>query len=270
MFDVAAGKDQRYVVAAHWDGEKKLVGGELKPVDIYSAVRILDAQTLEERFKGISRKGEYFAADLSPDNKYLAAGGYDFEKNNKKRVRVWDWQNQPEPWTLGYHDMGIMDVKFSPDGRHLATASEDGMVKLWEVQHLADPQKGRILWPSSAVRELLKIAFSPDGKRLATGDGFNDVIVLDVEQERAPLLRLQGHGEMVICVAYSPDGKYLASAGADNAVRVWDAHTGAFLHQFLGHTSIVQALAFSPDGRLLASGGADQVIRLWRLDALPR
>jgi WD40 repeat protein len=166
--------------------------------------------------------------------------------------------------------MGIMDVKFSPDGRHLATASEDGMVKLWEVQHLADPQKGRILWPSSAVRELLKIAFSPDGKRLATGDGFNDVIVLDVEQERAPLLRLQGHGEMVICVAYSSDGKYLASAGADNAVRVWDAHTGEFLHQFLGHTSIVQALAFSPDGRLLASGGADQVIRLWRLDALPR
>ena len=131
---------------------------------------------------------------------------------------------------------------------------------------MLEPQEAKILFPRSAGRELLKIAFSPDSRRLATGDGFNDVVVLDVENPSPPLLRLKGHGEMVISVAFSPDGRLLASGAADNTVRLWDAITGEHLHTYLGHTSIINSLAFSPDSQVLASGGQDQDIRLWRTD----
>jgi WD40 repeat protein len=207
---------------------------------------------------------------MSPSGKYIAAGGYAVDEQQRYNLRIWDWEKSEEPLSLGTHDVEILDVAFSQNGLHLASASADGVVKLWDGTRLNEKQEGQILWPRSAGFELLKIAFSPDSKRLATGDGFNDVVVLDVEKKGSPILRLKGHGEMVVCVAFSPDGRFLASAGADNTVRLWDARNGKLLHTYIGHTSIINALAFGPNSRFLASGGQDNDIRVWRTDFLTR
>jgi WD40 repeat protein len=113
------------------------------------------------------------------------------------------------------------------------------------------------------LRDVAFIAFSPDGAWLASGDGYNDVVVADVDRGTLALPKLTGHGDIVLGVAFSPDGRYLASAGMDKTVRLWDAKTGQYLQTFLGHTDVVYTLAFSPDSRQLASGSHDKTIRIW-------
>ncbi len=229
-------------------------------------LQLLDAYSMKQLFSVVSPTPHTCAA-LSIDGKHLVAGLIVGDEEARRQVLVWDWRNSTKPRTLGHHDSTIMDIQFSPDGRHLASASEDGMVQVWDATRLSEAQKGRTLWPKSVMRELPKIAFSPNSKRLASGDGFNDVVVLDVETGALALPRLQGHGDMVICVAFSPNEKFLASAGADNTVRLWDARTGKLLRTYFGHTGVINAVAFSPDSRILASGGQDQTIKLWRVES---
>lgn len=187
------------------------------------------------------------------------AGGWDRDKSGGRALLSWDREPNVAPQIVGTHEMGIHDLVFSTDGRYLALVSEDSMVQLWDGTRLGERQAGRILWPATSMRELPRIAFSPDGSRLATGDGFNDVVVVDVESGDLALPRMRGHGGIVTCVAYSPDGKRLASAGADDTVRLWDARTGTHVRTYLGHNGKINALAFSPDSRILASGARDDI-----------
>lgn len=268
-FGVGVSADQNYLFtdAPTWDDLG--VGDAYTPPDTYT-LRVYETQNLTERFAGANPLGRaYFSAAISPDGRHVVGGEYGGPEGSAY-LHIWDWQHETEPIRLGLPHLNIGDIKFSADGRFLATIAEHGMISVFDATDLSEASKARILWPQSGYRDNPHISFHPDCRRLAAGDGGNDVIVLDVEKGGAPLLRLSGHGDAVVCVAYSPDGKYLASAGIDRAVCVWDSETGEFLHRYLGHTSVIHALSFSWDGHLLASGGEDKSIRLWRLDVLPR
>jgi WD40 repeat protein len=68
-------------------------------------------------------------------------------------------------------------VAFAPDGRLLATADHDGMVKLWNVVtgRLLASLDGRTNW-------LGGVAFSPDGRTLAAIGNDTDVRLWDVTE----------------------------------------------------------------------------------------
>jgi WD40 repeat protein len=158
--------------------------------------------------------------------------------------------------TFKGHTDRVYCVAFSPDGRLLASAGQDGTVKMWDV---ATSQEVRTLTGHTGV--VSGVAFSPDGKLASAGQD-RTVRLWDAETGRQ-IRTLQGHTSSVLAVAFSPDGRQLASGSEDQTVKLWDVTTGQPVGTLQGHKNSVAGLAFSPDGRQLASGSKDQTVRLW-------
>jgi WD40 repeat protein len=159
------------------------------------------------------------------------------------------------------HEEDINAVTWSPDGALLATASDDGMVRIWGTgQSPSDPV---VLTPSGGHR-VQSVTWSPDGKYLASGSRDGTVTVWDVEAE-AEAGVLTGHGDAIESVAWAPDGERLATASRDRTVRIWDASTFVEVAQFTGHERTVWDVAWSPDGQKVASASDDGTVRSWSL-----
>ncbi|KAG8691014.1 hypothetical protein FRC09_011752 [Ceratobasidium sp. 395] len=162
----------------------------------------------------------------------------------------------------------ISQVKFSPDGKLLATGSWSGNVKLWNVPacdvatslRAHGDRVGGIAWHPQAT-----LSQSPESVNLATGGADREVSLWSLKSDKA-LHTLKGHADRVCRVAFHPSGQYVASASYDGSWRLWDASTGqtAGTHvakdkdrQLLfqeGHSKEVYAVQFQDDGALVASG----------------
>ncbi len=155
------------------------------------------------------------------------------------------------------HSNVVHAVAFSPDGRTLASASEDNSIKLWDV--IVRREVRTVAAHSNGANA---VAFSPDGRTFASGGGDNQVKLWDAASGRE-LYDLAGHSGRIYSVAFSPDGRVLASASGDHSVKLWDVAAGRELRTLSGHKDAVRSVAFSPDGRSLATGGVDKTVKLW-------
>lgn len=155
------------------------------------------------------------------------------------------------------HWKKILSCAWSPDGRRLASVSEDRMLKVWDVE------TGKCLHSFVAhQRPVYTCTWSPDGRRLATGSADNTLKIWDAETGKC-LRSFAGHNNSVYACAWSPDGRRLVSGSWDNTMRSWDVETGECLHRFTGHENSVHACAWSPDGRHLASSAGDKTVKIW-------
>jgi hypothetical protein len=160
--------------------------------------------------------------------------------------------------TLIGHTGLVGSMVFSPDGIRLATASDDGTVRLWNVG--AGRRRATLTRHTGPVRRMM---FSRAGTLLATAFDHGAVRMWDVGtgQERATLtLNTDLLGHMV----FSPDGTLLATPEM-HRVRLWDLVAGRERATLTGHTGQVWHTVFSPGGSLLATATAfgDGAVRLW-------
>jgi WD40 repeat protein/basic membrane lipoprotein Med (substrate-binding protein (PBP1-ABC) superfamily) len=193
----------------------------------------------------------------APSGAYVAAGF-----GPQGAVKVWDTRSGVEVLSLpeGSHRSWVESVAFSPDGSLLATASLDGMAKLWRMPD------GQLLHTLSGhAMGIYDLAFSPDGKHLATAGGDSVVMIWDVQTGQKSS-NVQA-GSVVMGLEYSPDGRWLAMTNTLGVIKVLDVDQGQGTKN-LGSLSIrLEDIAFSPDGSRLAVAGDDGKVSLWNFDS---
>jgi WD40 repeat protein len=126
-----------------------------------------------------------------------------------------DFEGNP----MSGHTNAVRSLEFSPDGRILASGSDDTTVRLWDAQTVK-PLHEPLIGNTDTV---FALAFSPDGKQLITGSGDTTVRLWDVATGKQVGDPLYGHTETVSTVAFRPNGKSFASGSDDGFVRLWPA-----------------------------------------------
>jgi WD40 repeat protein len=174
--------------------------------------------------------------------------------------RNWEWlylrsQLDGAGGVLDGHKGRVFGISFSPDGKRLASASDDRTVRLWDVR--AGKEVAALRIPSGFVSG---VHFSPDGSRLVSGTSLVrlwDATTGDLRWEAT------SNGN-AMCPIWSPDGRFLAACGADGLMRVWDAATG---HEVFSKPCSTERrlVAFSPDSRHVAAAQKDYFIQIWEV-----
>jgi WD40 repeat protein len=260
------------------DGKVLMSSGEDQAVRLWDPTSGRDLGKLTEHHGSLA---------LSPDGKRLAL--WDWHTSN---IRIWDMDKKIECdplrtkggvkdlafspggrhvlacdgeaarlWGIASHceavdarksHRGVLCAAFSPDGKRVATAGEDGRIRLWEGD------TDREVQPLEHVHEgpVFSIAVAPDGKVVASGSADETVRLWDLASGRELRAWNPGHLE-VRAVAFWPRHKWLVTAGRNGPFRFWDPQTGkeerpwSDRNDSYRYHGDVWKFAFSADGKTL-------------------
>ena len=240
--------------------------GQLAALTGFDKIHILDLATgslLENQL--------FLAADLlkapdahsvktffSPDGNYLVAHRGQF-------VQFWRTDSW-KPWIREMKfDSKINHVAFSPDGGRFLTCSDDGRVRIWNIQNgrLANAplnHEGPVIWAD----------FDRDGRHIFTLSNHNTYLrreatfrSWDLATETPPS-RAFRHLRTVTDTDFHPNGKQLLTAGEDGRVLIWDVQS-AKVQLTIQLDDQVKRAFFADNGKTVITQTSNnpEIVRLW-------
>ena len=217
------------------------------------------------------RKGEVAlrALSVSPDERHVATGDSD---GNVEVCRCEDGNSV----ILGSHDEAVTAVLFSPDGRILVSAGEEGRAALWNPTF-----PGNAVWLLGHRLGINHATLSPSGRWLATASSDMTTRIWDLWRARLDTPQRLVDGDslpagFVPAHDWSDDaaatatkstvslnGRLTVESAEDGSVRI--ARGGSELRTLPAGGGPVTALRLSPDGTKLAVASLDRRVRIWNL-----
>jgi WD40 repeat protein len=171
-------------------------------------------------------------------------------------ARVWNVETAQERIKLRRSEITV--ARLSPDGRRMATAGKDRVLRIWDTATGAPVGQ-----PVPHEHRMTVVAFSPDGRRVVTANE-ERVRIWDTESGSAITPPMQ-HDDLVMHAVCSADGTQVLTTSRDGTARVWNAASGQPITDPLKHRWMVRYAEFSPDGQQVVTASEDRTARLWSL-----
>lgn len=175
------------------------------------------------------------------------------------QLLVWEWQSECYILKQQGHSDSMNALTYSPDGRSIITAADDGKIKVWDAQ-----SSFCVVTFTEHSSGVTACEFAKKGNVLFTSSLDGSIRAWDLLRYRNFRTFTAPTRLSFSSMAIDPSGEVICAASLDSfEIHIWSVQTGQLLDRLAGHEGPIASLAFAPTGGIIVSGSWDQTVRVW-------